>query len=157
MGTTVDLEAVGEVGRGVGVVVVKPGDFTNKPNGLAKFVRKFNLQLERTRQRRSDAIKTLNAAAAIPARLERLVLRSALKSTRAFGSLGLTMLRDASVFGAPIAEVGHDHGFIAIGNALLPTEGGGQVACITVKGAKGIVDDYPVQLYEALHNGPSVA
>jgi hypothetical protein len=151
MGTTVDLAADGNSGRGVGVVVIRPGDFINKPDGLARFVRTFNRQLERTRQRQSDSVKTLNAAAAIPARLERLVLRSALKSTRAFGSLGLTMLRDASVFGAPIAEVGHDHGFIAIGSALLPTEGGEKVACITVKGEKGIIDNYPVQLHEALH------
>jgi hypothetical protein len=60
------------------------------------------------------------------------------------------------VFGAPIAEVGHEHGFIAIGSTLLPTEGGGQVACINVKGARGIIDNYPIQLYEALHEGPSM-
>jgi hypothetical protein len=79
-------------------------------------------------------------------------LRSALKSTRAFGSLGLTILRDATVFGALIAEVGHDHGFIAIGSTLLPTEGGGQVACINVKGdlamsretSRGIIVDLKV-------------
>ena len=150
-----DLAAVGNMGRGVGVIVERPGDFKFSPDGLTKFVRKFNLQLERTRQRRSDAIKTLNAAAAVPARLERLVLRSALKSNRVFGNLGLTMLRDASVFGAPISDVGHDHGFIAIGSVLLPTENGEQVACITVKGAKGIVDNYPKLLYEALHIGPA--
>ncbi len=138
MGTTVDLAASGNHGRGVGVVVVRPGDFTHKPNGVATFVRHFNRKLEQTRQRRSDAIKTLNAAAAIPAHLERLVLHKALESNRAFGSLGLSMLRDASVFGAPIAEVGHDHGFIAIGNVLLPTTDGGKVACVTVKGRRAL-------------------
>ena len=114
----------------------------------------FNRQLERTRKRTSDAIKTLNAAAAIPARLERLMLRSALKSDREFGGLGVTMVRDACVFGAPISDVGHDHGFIAIGSAALPTESGEPVACISVNGVRGIIEDYPAILHNALHNGP---
>jgi hypothetical protein len=154
MGTTVDLAPTDECGRGVGVVVITPNDFMKKPNGLAKFVKAFNRQLEQTRQRTSEAMKVLNAAAAIPAQYERLVLRHALKSNQAFGNLGLTILRDASVFGAPIGEIGHDHGFIAIGSAQLPTQDGGRVACISIKGARGIVEQYATLLQQALHDGP---
>jgi hypothetical protein len=64
------------------------------------------------------------------------------------------MIRDACVFGAPISEVGHDHGFIAIGSAALPTESGQPVTCISVKGVRGMIEDYPTILHRALHEGP---
>ena len=157
MGTTVDLAANEGCGRGVGVIVIRPGAFLKQPDGLALYVQQFNQQLEQTRSRQDAGTRTLNAAAALPARFERALLRHALRSNTAFGHLGLTVLRNASVFGAPIADVGHDHGFIALGNVSLPTESGAPVASITVKGEAVVIDNYVLYLHQALYDGPAGA
>jgi hypothetical protein len=37
------------------------------------------------------------------------------QGTSAFGSVGLTVLKDSKVFGAPLGDTGHANDFIAIG------------------------------------------
>ena len=60
------------------------------------------------------------------------------------------MLKDARVFGAPLAETGHINGFIAIGSLALPTESGKPVGCITIKGPAERIAEYPVNRIEEL-------
>jgi hypothetical protein len=151
LGTTVEIPPIGGLGSGVGVVVVRPTDYFLKQNGLASYVRDFNQQLNLTRRRASAGCKTLDAAAHLPAKLATALLRFALEDGRAaFGSVGLTMLRDAKVFGAPLGDAGHVNGFIAIGNVALDAGDGQKVACITIKGPAGKIERYPEIIRQAL-------
>ncbi len=151
MGTTVEVPAIGPLERGVGVVVVRPEDYGRGSEGLARYARDFNRQMELTRRRTSPRCKLLDAAALIPAGPARALLRRGLERTGdAFGSLGLTVLKDARVFGAPLGDYGHPDGFIAIGSLSLPARGGGQVGCATVKGPAARIADYPAILREAI-------
>jgi hypothetical protein len=147
MGTTVEVAPTKGLGRGVGVVVVRPADYLGQRNGLARYVRDFNAHVDRTRRRASASCKTLDAAALAPARLAEALIRFGLdQGTTAFGSLGLTVLKDAKVFGTPIGDAGHADGFIAIGSAALPTPDGRRVGCVTVKGPLAKLREYPAIL-----------
>ena len=116
MGTTVELPATKSFGRGVGIVAVRPLDYFDRQNGMSQYARDFNHQLDLTRRRESSSIKTLDAAALIPARLETELLRRTLEQGgSAFGSFALSILRDARIFGAPIADFGQADGFLAPG------------------------------------------
>jgi hypothetical protein len=156
MGTTVEVAATGSLERGVGVVVVRPSDYFEDADGLAQYVRAFNRQTDLTRRRASSGCRTLDAAALIPPSIAAALLRYALEQgTVAFGSVGLTILKDAKVFGAPIGDAGHDNGFLAVGSMTLPTSGGGMVGCVTIKGPAATVAKYPAALQEVLNSQPS--
>jgi hypothetical protein len=154
IGTTVEVPAVDGLGRGVGVVVVRPANYANRRDGLAHFVLDFNRQISLTKQRRSAGCQTLDAAARIPAPLATALLRHALCGDRAFGSMGLTMIRDGKVFGAPLGDVGHDNGFMAIGSVTLPANDGRRVGCLTVKGPPAAIARYPALLGEIVNSCP---
>lgn len=135
MGSTVEVPATAGLAAGVGVVVVRPPADPDLPGALEQYARDFNEQVERTRARGSGACRTLDAAALLPPRVRSALLAHALEnSPRSFGEMALTMLKDARVFGVPIALHGHARGFIAIGDVSLPTAGGGSVGCVTIKG-----------------------
>ncbi len=152
-GSTVEVPEVQGIPAGVGVVVIRASDYTDKPDGLARFVKDFNRQIERTRSRASPSMRTLDAAARIPASLAANLIRFGLSSDpRAFGEVALTMLRDAKVFGAPLADTGHTRGFLAIGNAALPTVEGGCVACVSAKGPVSTIAQYPRVLEDVLRD-----
>jgi hypothetical protein len=151
LGTTVEVPALGGLGRGVAILVVRPADYFSRPDGLAQFVTAFNRELARTKQRASAALKTLDAAALLPPRLEESLLRHTLeKGGRGFGSLGLTLLKDARIFGAPFADTGHANGFIALGSVSLPAADGRQVGCLVIKGPRVRIAEYARILHEAL-------
>jgi len=151
MGTTVEVSERYGLERGVGVVVVRPADYFGRADGLCRYVRRFNRELDRTRRRASASCKTLDAAALIDPRSAGSLLRHALQNVPgAFGDVALTMLKDGKVFGAPIAEVGHARGFIAIGSVALPSADGRQVGCITVKGPASVVATYPSIIRDAI-------
>jgi hypothetical protein len=150
-GSTVEVAPVGGLNKGVGVVVVRPAAYLGRPNGLAQFARDFNRQVELNRARASAGCKALDAAAHLSPRLAAALLRHALEhSPKAFGSIALTVLRDAKVFGAPIAQFGHDHGFLALGSVTLPARDGRAVGCITVKGPAAVIAGYPEKLRAAI-------
>lgn len=149
-GTTVDTPAQPgtRLARGVGIVVIRPASYANRRNGLARYVRDFNAQLERSRLRDTAAWNTLDAAARLPPALAGALLRHALEHVPStFGHMGLTMLKDVPVFGAPLGDVGHPNGFLAVGNIALPTASSGEsaarVGCITAKGPTGTISGYP--------------
>jgi hypothetical protein len=144
IGTTVDVPAMNEIGRGVGVVVMRPSDYARRSNGMAAYVCEFNRQIELTRTRCSSGAKTLEACAHLPPRLAASLLRYALEhDDRAFGTMGVTILKDAKVFGAPLGDAGHADGFIAIGSMALPASDGRVVGCVTIKGRRGVIERYP--------------
>lgn len=151
MGTTVEVAPQANLDRGVGVVALRPADYLHKPRGLASYVADFNRDMEWTRQRISGSCRTLDAAAHLPPGQAAILLRHALNhKPRAFGSLALTMLKDARVFGAPIAETGHPAGFIAIGSVSLASDDGRTVGSITVKGPPAVITKYPRIIQDAI-------
>lgn len=155
LATTVDIAPADGMPRGVGVVVCHPAEHERRPQSerLNRFVRGFNRELDANRRRASMGSRMLDAAALLPAWLATPLLRFALtKASLAFGSVGLTMLKDAKVFATPIAEVGHNHGFMAVGSVSLPCTDGrpGGVACVTVKGSSDNVEAYPHLIEQAI-------
>jgi len=151
LGTTVELPAIEGIGSGVSMVVIRPADYFSRPNGLAAYVKEFNRQLALTRQRQSAGCKTLDAAAFLPPRLEEALLHHALhQGGSAFGSVGLTILKDAKVFGAPLADAGHVNGFIAVGSVSLQSADGKRVGCVVVKGPRERISNYAKVLREAM-------
>lgn len=160
IGTTVEVGAGEGRSRGVGVVVVRPRDYTEAPGGvgrlegLGRYVTDFNKQVELNRAGAADGCRTLAACALLPAGLGRGVLRAVLTHTsKAFGAVVVTVVKDAKVFGAPVGEVGHPQGFIAIGGVGLPTAHGGKVGSVTVKGPRGVVEGYPRLIRAAIAGG----
>jgi hypothetical protein len=144
--------------RGVGVVVARPGDFVrghaSQDAALAAFAREINRRVDAARTRSSGAARTLDAAACLPPALERSVLHHALDNMPStFGHLGITMLKDAKVFGAPLADAGHPRGFVAVGAVNLPTGRDGLVGCVTVKGRAEVISRYAQVLMQAIRGG----
>lgn len=151
LGTTVELPASNGLGRGVGVVTVRPGDYFGAADGVARYVQNFNRQLDLTRRRASESCRTLDAAAYLPPRLEAALLQHALNDGHGpFGSVGLTIIKDAKVFGAPLGDAGHADGFIAIGGIALPTSDARRVGCVVVKGPGARIADYARVLADAI-------
>ena len=151
-GSTVDVPPVNGLNRGVGVVVVKPADYFDKPNGLARYVKHFNRQVALTRRRATASHKTLDAAAHLPPDLAKAALIFGLhQGKHAFGRIGLSIIKDAKVFVAPLGDAGHGDGFIAIGNTSLPTSSGPPVACVTIKGLSPRIATHAQILREVIH------
>ncbi len=136
---------------------MRPADYFRHGDGLARYARDFNRQLEMTRYRSSTAFKTLDAMAHISPRLAAALLNHALGGESAFGSLGLTVLRDARVFGAPLGDAGHPFGFWALGGVDLPSNDGRKVGCVTIKGPIERIREYPSLLRQTFRtlNGKS--
>lgn len=157
LATTVDMPASDEIPRGVAAIVCNPAveQQLPHPHGLAHYVQAFNRVLTDSRRRKGTGCVMLDAAAFLPPSLAKPLLRFALtKASRTFGSAGLTMIKDARVFGAPIAEVGHNRGFMAIGSLSLPCTDGrpGGVGCITAKAASRSVGSYPRLIRQAIES-----
>lgn len=151
MGTTVEMPAIDGLSSGVGVVVVRPATYITDGSGLARYVHDFNRQMEQTRRRTTGRCRTLDAAAHVAPGPAAALLRHGLRQGRnAFGSLGLTVLKDARVFGAPIADTGHDDGFIAIGSLALPTATSQRVGCVIVKGPADRIARHPRIMREVI-------
>jgi hypothetical protein len=126
-------------GRAVDLISVAPespsGLFTDEE--LLAFARQFNTLAEAARTRISPTYRAMEQLAILPSWLAHYLLKYNRAKTRTvYGSVGLSMLRDASVFVAPMSDSGFDEGFLAIGSAALPTVSQGKVACITFKGPR---------------------
>ncbi len=151
MGTTVDVPAIDGLARGVGVVVTHPAAYSRDAAGLSRYVQDFNRELDLSRTRQSSGFKTLDAAACVSPAFAAPLLRHALQGNKAFGTLGLTILKDAKVFGAPIGDFGHPDGFIAIGNTFLSTSSSQKVGCIHIKGPADRTANYPALIQQAIN------
>jgi hypothetical protein len=126
-------------GRAVDLISVAPespsGLFTDEE--LLAFAREFNSLAEAARNRTSPTYRAMEQLAILPSWLAHYLLKYNRTRTRTvYGSLGLSILRDASVFVAPMSDGGFEEGFLAIGNAGLTTVSQKKVACITFKGPR---------------------
>jgi hypothetical protein len=141
----------------VGVVVIRPVDYFDRPDGLARYVADFNRDMALTRQRKSEGCKIIDACAYVPAPLASALLRHGLdEGKRAFGSIALTVVKDAKVFGAPLGDTGHPDGFIAIGSVSCASSNGHPVGCVTVKGLAPRIAPYARILHETMALVPAV-
>ncbi|MBA3641878.1 MAG: hypothetical protein M3541_09400 [Acidobacteriota bacterium] len=131
-------------------LLIKPADFATGSgpwDGFVEFVREFNRLIEASRTRTSPLRIGMQTAGLLPAWAHATVVRAnpaSLDDT--FGSLCVTIIREAKVFVAPMTDLGLGHGFIAIGSADLPSADGKRVASISIKGDAGRIAHYPVIL-----------
>lgn len=141
-GATAELPADTRPNRGVGVLTIRPNDHHRAADPFASYVNTFNAALAATRARTDSGSKILQAVAHLPPRRARTLLTHALENApTAFGSAALTMLKDAQIFGAPIAETGHPFGFLAIGNLNLPTANPStKVGSVTLKAPNNTIE-----------------
>lgn len=142
--STVDVAASRGFERDVDLVVIRPADFPDTRDGWAAYAREFNRLIAAGRSRTSPVQGATRTAELLPPWLHRKALGlnpDGVKAT--FGSVGLSVLRDAKVFVAPTSDFGYADGFFAIGSVALPTEDGRRVGAVSIKGTREQVERYP--------------
>ena len=148
--STVDIAASGGYERDVDVVSLRPADYAKGPgpwDGLVEFAREFNRLVAACRTRTSPVRREMQTAGLLPVWAHSTLVRSApaaLDDT--FGTLCVTIIREARVFLAPMTDLGLGQGFFAIGSAALPSVSGGTVTSVSVKGDAGRIAHYPAIL-----------
>jgi hypothetical protein len=142
--STVDIAASRGFERDVDLVVLRPADFPATPDGLAAYAREFNRLILAARGRTGPVRAGLQTAELLPAWLHRksMELNPDVMTAR-LGSVGLSVLRDAKVFVAPMSDLGYADGFLAIGGLTLPTADGRRVGAVSIKGTREQVERYP--------------
>ena len=152
--STIDVAASGGYERDVDVVSLRPDDFAKGAapwDGFVEFAREFNRMIVLSRSRTSPVRVGMQTAGLLPAWAHSAVVRSnpaALDAT--FGTLCITIVRNARVFIAPMTDLGLGHGFFAIGNMNLPSQNGRAVTSVSIKGEAGRVSGYPAILQRAI-------
>jgi hypothetical protein len=143
MASTVDVASSEGYERDVDVVPLKPADFAGGGdpwNGIVPFATEFNRLIALSRRRTSPLRRNMQTAGLLPPEVHSAAVYSnpaALDDT--FGSLCITIIRDASVFVAPMTDLGLGHGFFAIGSTNLPSADGGRVTAVSIKGEAGSI------------------
>jgi hypothetical protein len=146
-GSTVDVPAVGQSERDVDLVALRPADFVD-PIG---FARAYSAGVTAARARTGPVREAMRTAALLPPWLHRRLLETKPRDVAdTFGSVGLSVLKDAAVFVAPFADVGCPGGFIAVGGVGLPTASGRTVGAVHVKGTREQAARYPEVIRRAL-------
>lgn len=142
--STVDVAASQGFERDVDLVVVKPAEFPNTLGGLAAYVREFNRLVAAGRARTSPVRSAMRTVELLPPWLQRRGLELNPDDVKAtFGAVGLSVMRDAKVFVAPMADIGYAEGFLALGSVALPTADGCRVGAVSIKGTREQVERYP--------------
>jgi hypothetical protein len=145
--STVDVAASSGYERDVDVVSLRAEDFRRQAGawaGFPEYAREFNRLIAAARARTSPVRQGMQTAGLLPAWAHQTVVHADPASLDAtFGTLCVTIVRDARVFIAPMTDLGLGHGFFAIGSAALPSESGGAVTAVSIKGDQGRVARYP--------------
>jgi hypothetical protein len=152
--STVDVAASSGYDRDVDVVSLRAADFATAEGpwgGFIEYAREFNRLIAAARARTSPVRAGMQTAGLIPAWAHAAVVRAnpaALDD--AFGTLCVTIVREARVFIAPMTDLGLTHGFFAIGSARLPSGTGTPVTSVSVKGEAGRIAHYPAILQRVI-------
>ena len=158
--STVDVAASEGYERDVDVVSLRPADFATGPgplDGLLEFAREFNRLISACRTRTSPVRVGMQTAGLLPAWVHSTLIRSAPASLDdTFGTLCITIIRDARVFVAPMTDLGLGLGFLAIGNATLPSTAGTPVTSVSIKGDAGRISHYPAILQRVIDRAASI-
>jgi len=159
--STVDVAASGGYERDVDVVPLRPADFATPGDqwrGLVAFAKEFNRLIALSRTRTSPLRQGMQTAGLLPAWAHAQAIRTnpaALDDT--FGSLCITIVRDAKVFVAPMTDLGLGHGFFAIGSAALPSADGRHVAAVSIKGDAGRISGHAAVLQRVIDRSAALA
>ena len=150
----VPAAADGRRPRGVNLLTIKPGDFFDEPSRAAAMVAYAHEAahlLDETRARRSAPSVATDTLALLPPGLQIRSIRNHIGlANETYGTIGLSVLKDAKVFVAPISDIGFDDGFIAVGSMLLPAAEGRFVGAVTIKGTKREAEAYPAAIRRAV-------
>jgi hypothetical protein len=152
--STVDVAASGGYERDVDVVSLRPADYSTGRgpwDGFVEFAREFNRLIAACRTRTSPVRVGMQTAGLIPSWAHATLVRTnpaSLDDT--FGTLCITIIREARVFMAPMTDRGLDLGFFAIGSARLPSTDGTFVTSVSVKGNAGRIANYPAILHRMI-------
>jgi hypothetical protein len=148
--STVDVAASAGYERDVDVVSLRPADYAAGAGpwaGFVEFAGEFNRLIAAARARTSPVRAGMQTAGLLPAWAHAAVVRSNPSSLDdTFGTLCVTIVRDARVFIAPMTDLGLGLGFFAIGSASLPSIGGTRVTSVSIKGEAGRIAHYPAIL-----------
>jgi hypothetical protein len=152
--STVDVAASSGYERDVDVVSLRAADFATGEGpwgGFIEYAREFNRLIAAARARTSPVRVGMQTAGLIPAWAHAAVVRANPASLDdAFGTLCVTIVREARVFVAPMTDLGLTHGFFAIGSARLPSGTGAPVTSVCVKGEAGRIAHYPAILQRVI-------
>ncbi len=143
MASTVDVAASDGYERDVDVVPLRPADFAGGGDpwkGIVPFATEFNRLIALSRSRTSPLRRNMQTAGLLPPQVHsQAVYSNPASLDDAFGSLCITIIRDASIFVAPMTDLGLGHGFFGIGSTNLPTADGQRVAAVSIKGEAGAI------------------
>ena len=159
--STVDVAASNGYERDVDVVPLRPADYAktrNRWDDFVDFSNEFNRLLALSRARRSPLREGMSTGGLLPAAVHAHVVRAnpaALDET--FGSLCITIIKDAKVFVAPMTDLGLGHGFFAIGSTNLPSIDGTPVAAVSIKGDAGRIGGHHAALRRAIARSATLA
>lgn len=149
--TAVDVPPDKRWPRAVDLVAIRPGDYFTHPDGFLAFVRNFIDLVAAGQARRSPTYAAMRALSFVAPRFAAKALASHPDRTRAtFGTVGLSMLRNAKAFVAPMADAGWDDGFIALGNVSLSAGDGRTIGVLTIKGEPGRIAECARAFRQAL-------
>lgn len=151
----VDVPADAGNARTFTFLPIRPADFFDGPAGprLSAYVREFNRLLTLTRRRQSPAHRAFGRLGLLPAPLlHECLATNPHVAADTFGTVGVTLLRDAEIFLAPMADHGFDDGFLAIGNMNLPADDGRRVGSATFTAPAGKVSAYPDALRRSIES-----
>jgi len=158
--STVDVAASSGYERDVDVVSLRAADFATGDGpwgGFVEYTREFNRLIAAARTRTSPVRVGMQTAGMMPAWAHAEVVRAnpaALDDT--FGTLCVTIVREARVFIAPMTDLGLSHGFFAIGSARLPSDNGTPVTSVSVKGEAGRIAHYPAILQRVIERAAAL-
>ena len=149
----VDVPAGDRSPRAVDLISLRPDDHPRTQAGLMEFLREFRRLSALARVRQTPTYIAMARAARLPGWLGQFLLRRARGLGRqTFGSVGLSVLRDAAVFVAPMADHGFDEGYIALGGAVFAESGR---AFATFKGPPERAARFPAAFRRAIEEIPA--
>ena len=150
----VDVPANKTKARGVDLVPIRPADDKDAAP-FSGFVREFNRLIVEARERRTGSYKAMHRLSLLPAFLASAALELVPAEARStFGTVGVSIVRDAKVVVAPMADRGFDGGYISLGSMSLPCPVGATTA-ISVKGEYEAIRRYPIAIRQAVQKGRS--
>ena len=151
--TTADVPPDSQHARAVAMVGIRPADFSPDDDGFVAFTRNYLQLLEKARTRSTPGWLLTRQLALLPPSLAQKALKAdAPRGREIFGTVGVSILKDARVFSAPMEDVGWYEGFVAIGNLALPASDGKTVAAITARGEAESVRKYPQAIRRAIQS-----
>lgn len=151
--TAIDVPKAPPHARAVAMVGASTADYEPSVNGFAEFARDYLKDLEKARLRTSQGWALTRQIALLPPWLAVMALKAdAARGQRIFGTVGISMLKDAKVFSAPMEDAGWYEGFMAIGNLSLQTQSQGTVAAVTARGSAETARAYPAAIRRAIQS-----